>query len=200
MISVLMSMFVFAFIGAISPGPVNIIATSSGASFGFKRTLPHVLGATIAYTLIVFVVGLGLSATTVALPVITEWLRYIGSAFLLYMAFKIATAVAVNTPKINVISQPPSAWQGALSQGLNPKAWLVSSSGVSIFVTTHSQPFFYLFIFCVVSFTLCLLGISTWAVMGHSIRGFLSTHKRQISFNILMALMLSMLVFTILLQ
>ena len=60
MLTAIIPMFIFALIGAISPGPVNIIATGSGASFGFRRTIPHVFGATIAYTLIVLLVGLGL--------------------------------------------------------------------------------------------------------------------------------------------
>lgn len=200
MLTVIMSMFIFALIGSISPGPVNIIATGSGASFGFRRTLPHVLGATIAYTLIVLLVGLGLNHWLAVFPDINNTLRYAGSVFLLYMSYKIATAVPMGSQQMAEITSPPSLIEGALAQGLNPKAWLVSMSGVSLFVTVHSQTTLYLFIFCLISFTVCLLGISTWAAIGYSIRALLSTTKRQVVFNILMGLMLSGTVLAILLN
>jgi threonine/homoserine/homoserine lactone efflux protein len=198
MFTTIISMFIFALIGAISPGPVNIIATGSGAVFGFRRTIPHVLGATIAYTLIVLMVGIGLNSSLIVFPEISHTLRYVGSAFLLYMSYKIATAVPIGSEEITETTQPPSLIEGALAQGLNPKAWLVSMSGVSLFVTVQQQTTLYLLVFCVISFTVCLLGISTWAAIGYSIRSLLSTTKRQISFNILMGLMLSATVVSIL--
>ena len=194
----LLPMFIFALIGSISPGPVNIIATGSGASFGFWRPIPYVLGATIAYTLIVLLVGLGLNYWLTVFPEITNTLQYVGSVFLLYMSYKIATAAPMDSEKRTENKQPPSLIEGALAQGLNPKAWLVSMSGVSLFVTTQSQAMLYLLIFCLISFTVCLFGISTWAAIGYSIRGLLSTTKRLISFNILMGLMLSGTVVSIL--
>lgn len=201
--TVMISMIIFALIGAISPGPVNIIATGSGASFGFKRTLPHVLGATIAYTIIVFLAGIGVNQWLMVFPEINKTLQYVGSAFLLYMSYKIATSVPVNNAQIDAKQitaekLPPSFIEGALAQALNPKAWLVSMSGISLFVTVNSQVMLNLFIFCLISFTVCFVGISTWAAIGHSIGRFLSTKRRQISFNILMGLMLSGTVISIL--
>jgi len=198
MLTTIIPMFTFALIGAISPGPVNIIATGSGAAFGFRRTIPHVFGATIAYTLIVFLVGLGLNHSLISFPEVSNALRYIGSAFLLYMSYKIATSIPISSDKIIKIKQPPSLIEGALAQGLNPKAWLVSMSGVSLFVADHPQARLYLLIFCSISFTVCLLGISTWAAIGYSIRSLLSTTKRQVGFNILMGVMLSGTVVSIL--
>jgi len=199
MMTIIMPMFIFALIGAISPGPVNIIATSSGASFGFRRTIPHIFGATIAYTFIVLLTGLGLNYWLVFFPEINNTLQYVGSAFLLYMSYKIATATPISDHNGREEKYPPSLLEGALAQGLNPKAWLVSMSGISLFITTHSQAILYLLIFCVISFTVCLFAISTWAAIGHSIRGLLSTTIRQVSFNILMGLMLSGTVISILL-
>jgi threonine/homoserine/homoserine lactone efflux protein len=202
MITVMLSMVVFALIGAISPGPVNIIATGSGASFGFLPTMPHVIGATVSYTLIVLLVGLGLNQSLTVFPEITNTLKYIGSAFLLYMSYKIATATptptAVGAETDVKVQQPPTLIEGALSQALNPKAWLVSMSGVSVFVSVHSQATLYLLVFCAISFTVCFVGISTWAAMGHMIGALLSTRKRQIMFNIMMGLMLSATVVSIL--
>ena len=191
MITVMLSMAIFALVGAISPGPVNLIATSSGACFGFRRTVPHVIGATFAYTLIVLLVGFGLNQSLMQFPEITHFLKYLAGIYLLYMSFKIATAVPLNSIISAEAKQPPAFIDGVLSQGLNPKAWLVSMSGVSIFVSVQTQSTFYLLVFSAISFTVCFVGISTWAAMGHVIRDQLSTRTRQIRFNMMMGLLLS---------
>ena len=190
MTTIVISMFVFALIGAISPGPVNIIATGAGANFGFRAALPHVFGATVSYTLVVFLMGVGLNATLKLFPEITQWLQYVGGAFLLYMSYKIATAVPIDSNDLSTKS-PPTFIEGALAQGLNPKAWLVSMSGVSLFVSSNSPAMLYLLIFCSISFVVCFVSVGTWAAVGELIGGFLSTRKRQVAFNIVMGLLLS---------
>ena len=199
MTTVLFSMALFALIGAITPGPVNIIATSSGASFGFLRTLPHVLGATVSYTLIVFLVGIGLNQLLQNTPAFTEILKYVGSIFLLYMAYKIATASSgPEDEKTN--TSPPSFIHGALCQGLNPKAWLVSMSGVSVFVLSQNSSEFYLLAYCLISFILCFVGVGTWAVAGHLIKDLLKAPGRQKLFNQVMGFLLSLTVISILIS
>jgi threonine/homoserine/homoserine lactone efflux protein len=195
-VAVFVSMFIFALIGAISPGPVNIIATGAGANFGFVRAIPHVLGATLAYTLIVFLVGIGLNEVLNAYPQITSSLQYLGGAFLLYMSYKIATSKPLKNDGITATS-PPSLLEGALSQGLNPKAWLVSMSGVSLFVVANSPAILYLLMFCLISFVVCFVGVGTWAAIGHLIRKVLANERHQVSFNIAMGLLLSSTVVTI---
>lgn len=197
--TVFISMFLFALIGAISPGPVNIIATSSGASFGFRSTLPHVFGATLAYTLIVFLVGIGLNRVLLSYPQITTTLQYLGAGFLLYMSYKIATT-HTNNELAHTASQPPSLIQGAMTQGLNPKAWLVSMSGVSLFVSANSPASFYLLIFCLISFLVCFIGIASWAVLGQIISNLLNNASHQRLFNIAMGLLLSSTVVNIFLN
>lgn len=197
MIAIFISMFVFALIGAITPGPVNIIATGSGANYGFKRTFPYVFGASLSYTCIVFLVGIGLNQTLLMFPNITVWLKYIGGAFLLYMSYKIATATPMDpTIKINA-QRPPLMLEGALAQALNPKAWLISVSGVSVFVFAHSPASLYLMVFCFISFSVCIVGISTWAAIGYGISAYLSTKRRQIMFNWAMGFLLSCTVMSI---
>jgi len=190
MLSIFISMVIFALIGAITPGPVNIIATGSGASFGFRRSLPYILGATVSYVSIVFLVGIGLNTILQTFPEITTALQYIGGAFLLYMSYKIATATPLNIDEIKT-AKPPTFMEGMLAQGLNPKAWLVSMSGVSLFVSANSPALFYLLMFCGISFVICFIGVSTWAAIGYLIGGFLSTRKRQVIFNIVMGFLLS---------
>lgn len=192
MISVFISMTVFALIGAISPGPVNIIAAGSGANYGFKRTLPHIFGATVSYTMIVLLMGIGLSQTLKAFPQFTHILQYIGGTFLLYMSYKIALAKPFDSDKMTTNETlPPSIIEGVLSQSLNPKAWLVSMSGVSLFVIPNMPNTFYIAAFSSISFILCFIGVSTWAAIGQLIGRFLSTKKRQIVFNVFMGLLLA---------
>lgn len=193
MTSTIFSMLIFALVGAITPGPVNIIATSTGASFGFRRTLYFVLGATISYTSIVFLVGSGLNIVLQTYPQITQGLQYVGGAFLLFMSYKIAFSSlpekSSNTA-IN-ISQPPAFIEGVLAQSLNPKAWLVSMSGVSLYVSSHPDASLALLIFCIISFFVCFGGVASWAALGHTISRVLSNKKYQRLFNIIMGLLLS---------
>jgi len=199
MLTIFISMFIFAFVGAISPGPVNIIATGTGANFGFKKTLPHIIGASCSYTCIVFLAGVGLSQMISYLPILSTGMQYIGSAFLLYMSYKIATSSSAPNTE-NEISIPPTLLEGVLAQALNPKAWLVSMSGISLFVASNNPVSLYLMVFCLISFAVCFFGISTWAGIGHIIGDYLSTRKRQVSFNIVMGLLLSSTVLSILLN
>ncbi|EPJ53655.1 MAG: putative efflux protein [Osedax symbiont Rs2] len=194
--TIFMSMFIFALIGAISPGPVNIIATGTGANFGFRRALPHVFGATVAYTLIVLLAGIGLNGLLSAYPQIITTVQYLGAIFLLYMSFKIATA-STQDDSADIAKRPPSFLQGALAQGLNPKAWLVSMSGVSLFVAANTPATLYLLIFCLISFIVCFIGVSSWAVIGHLIRSFLQNKRHQVLFNVAMGLLLSSTVLSI---
>jgi threonine/homoserine/homoserine lactone efflux protein len=188
--SILLSMSVFAFVGAVSPGPVNIIAASAGAQFGYQKAVFHVLGATFAYTFIVLLCGLGLEQALKMLPEMTGWLTLFGGLFLLYMALKIATTVGTENTGDLKNTVHPTFFEGVLSQGLNPKAWLVAMSGVSLFVLKHSPTMLYLVIFCAISFVVCFLGVSAWAAAGNYIGRYLSTTKRQVTFNIVMGLLL----------
>jgi len=191
MSAILLSMATFAFIGAASPGPVNIIATSSGVNFGFKKTLPHVIGASVCYGIIVYLAGIGINQLDESFEQIAQSLKYIGALFLIFMSYKIATAKA-STQQEQELMSAPTLLQGAMSQGLNPKAWLVSMSGISVFVATSADPDFYLYAFSGLSFVICLIGISLWAIAGDFLRALLTKPAHQIVFNRLMGVLLAL--------
>ncbi len=199
MITTLTSMLVFAMVGACTPGPVNLIATGSGALYGYRQTLPHILGATVAYTMIVLLSGLALESLAQLLPRITWMIKLAGSVFLLMMAYKIARAEPA-TSSNNQHSQPPSLTQGALSQYLNPKAWLVALSGASVFVVNQGPLQLYLVAFCLISFAACFTGISLWAATGEWIGRYLHNVEHQRCFNRLMASLLCATVLSMLLS
>jgi threonine/homoserine/homoserine lactone efflux protein len=191
MLSTFISMAIFAFIGAVTPGPVNIIATSTAARFGFRGALPHVLGATVGYTLVVFLMGVGLGSLILVIPEISMTMQYLGAGFLLYMAYRIASASTPGNIPDDGRRNPPSFFLGCLVQVLNPKAWLVSMSGVGLFVTANAPFSLYLMVFCSISFCACFAGVAIWAASGQVIGRYLSGHKRQPVFNILMGSLLA---------
>ena len=88
----LLALFVFAFVASITPGPNNLMLMASGTNFGLKRTLPHMAGVTVGFTLMIVLVGLGLAQIFDAFPVTLLVLKGVSAAYLLYLAWKIANA------------------------------------------------------------------------------------------------------------
>lgn len=198
MLSVIFSMVLFSFVGAVTPGPVNMIATSSGASFGALRCIPFVFGSACGYTLVVLLVGLGLYPLLLLFPEISSALQWLGSGFLLYLAYRIATMGEAKEEGA-VAQCPPGGWQGALVQILNPKAWLVAASGVALFVAVQPEAMLYLGVFVLISWLMCLAGVAVWAMLGHCLRRFLrQQHARHM--NRLMGLLLAVSVINLLLS
>ncbi|HEY7068806.1 MAG TPA: LysE family translocator [Acidimicrobiales bacterium] len=130
----------FAVATAITPGPNNIMLTASGANFGFRRTLPHMLGVAIGFTIMVLAIGLGLSALFEHFPLIHQVLRYGGPAYLLYLAYRIATAAPTTPDAARIVSSispvslrsnrvstrsdaSPSTTRPALLQPQLPSGW-----------------------------------------------------------------------------
>jgi threonine/homoserine/homoserine lactone efflux protein len=193
------SMALFALAGAISPGPVNVMASSLGAAQGFVRALPHVLGATLSYCGVVWLMGSGLQMVLLAYPQIAQVTQYAGAAYLLYLAVCIARAQP-GTP--DAAPQGAGAvhfWtrgllQGALTQSLNPKAWLVALSGVSLFVPDGPDGTQRLLLFCAISGLVCFGSVAAWAALGQLIRRWLAHAPHQRLFNRLLA---ALLVFTV---
>jgi len=190
---ILFSMFVFTFAGAISPGPVNLIAASIGASAGFSRALPHVTGASLSYSAIIWLLGSGLNRVLTTYPDITHLLQYLGAVYLLYLSAKIATTQPSTPLKIQT-RRLTGVMEGVFSQILNPKAWLVAMSGVSLFVTTGPNASDQLLVFCGISAAVCFFSIATWAALGKLISKWLHHAAHQTLFNRIMASLLMMTV------
>ncbi|WP_196158879.1 LysE family translocator [Reinekea sp. G2M2-21] len=187
--SLLISMGLFALVGAITPGPVNLVATNSGARFGFLRTLPHVMGASVAYLIVVLTAGLGLSRLLEHSRQLQLGMAIVGGLFILYLALKIASAQPQRW-QADDLQRPPGWWSGALLQWLNPKAWLVASSGVSLFILNQDDPVFVLTSFASLSLLICVISVGTWAFLGQALQILLTTSDRQRWFNRIMALLL----------
>ncbi|RTZ17622.1 LysE family translocator [Vibrio aquaticus] len=186
--SVFVAMVIFAFVGAVTPGPVNLIATSTAAQFGKSTAAQHVLGASIAYALVVFITGNTLNSLVEWLPRVELAMQFVGSVFLCYLAFKIYSAPF---GQLEVESDRHSSWMsGALVQLLNPKAWLVAMSGVSLYVIGQSEQHVWLWMYTLVSLIACLLGVGLWALVGSLFTEQLREPRKQRFFNRTMATIL----------
>ncbi|SUU73506.1 amino acid transporter LysE [Aeromonas salmonicida] len=134
--SLLLSMAGFALAMSISPGPVNLVALSAGAQYGFRASLRHVVGATLGFILLLLLMGLGLGAVLSHWPVALGGIRWGGILFLCYMAW----LLMMDSGEIESEGgTPPAFLYGALMQWLNPKAWLAASMGMGAYVSSCLQ-------------------------------------------------------------
>ncbi|KGY13047.1 transporter [Vibrio tubiashii] len=185
--SLVMAMLAFAFVGAATPGPVNLLATTTAAQRGSSEAVKLVLGASLAYALVVFISGSVMHELVEFIPMLEAILMWVGSAFLIYLAYQIFTAPVTELEPQLLTS---GWWIGAFTQLLNPKAWLVAMSGVSLYVVGQSNPDHWLWVFTLVSLICCLMGVGLWALSGRAFAKYLSHPRKQRTFNQVMAVTL----------
>ncbi len=196
MIDFIFPLLPFSISTTITPGPNNIMVTASGANFGYKRTIPHILGITFGLPLMIIVIGVGLGSVFKTFPVIHQVLKYIGAAYLLFLAWKIATFH--HKENGDARSKPLSFWQALIFQWINPKAWMMSIGAITTFTTTTGNIFIEIFLIAAVFCLVCYPCVSLWAILGMNIRRFLLTSFYQMAFNVSMAFLLVIsLIFTL---
>jgi len=178
----------FAFVSSITPGPNNTMLLASGANYGFRRTVPHIAGISLGCMAMLLVVGLGLGQAFAAVPLLYDVLRCVGAAYLLWLAWKIATAGTVRDHGAGS-GRPLTFWQAAAFQWVNPKAWVMVVGAASTYAPRDD------FGRGVVVLAV-LLGlvnapsICVWAGFGTALRPWLSHPRRVRVFNAGMALLL----------
>lgn len=177
--SLYLSMAAFALAASITPGPVNIVTLSTGARFGLRAAMRYVTGATVGFTLLLVLLGLGLYEVLESWPFLTEAIRLAGVAFILYMAYRLA--VSDGTLSAAKTGAAPTFLHGATLQWLNPKAWLASVAGMGAFAA-NSEPE-RVWRFAAVYFVVCLGSMACWAFAGTFLRGYLDNPSRVRLFN-----------------
>ncbi len=179
-----LSMAAFALATSLTPGPVNLVALTSGARHGWRAAMPYVLGATVGFTALLLLVGLGLREAARVLPALMGALRWGGMAFLLWMAWRLAT----DDGRVGLAAEGerrPSMLAGAAMQWLNPKAWLATVSGVAVIAAGR------LGLFTAIYFAVCLASIAAWAVAGSALGTALGNARAMRRFNAAMAALLA---------
>jgi threonine/homoserine/homoserine lactone efflux protein len=184
---IILGLVLFSIVSSITPGPNNLMLMASGANFGFRRTIPHMLGVSLGFTLMVLLVGVGLVQVFDAFPVSYLLLKAVSIVYLLYLAWKIGTAAAAHGESQKGGS-PFTFVQAALFQWVNPKAWTMALTAVSVYSPSQdaSSMAFVAVVFGVINMP-C---ICIWTTMGFQLQRILTSEKRLRAFNVTMAVLL----------
>lgn len=186
---VFMALVVFAFVTSITPGPNNFMLMASGVNFGFRRTIPHMLGIGAGFLSLLLGVGFGLGAALIAYPALHLGLKIAGGAYLLYLAWRIAMSRSMGE-KNGKAARPMTFLEAAAFQWVNPKAWVMAVTAMAIY-TNPASPFLSVVLVAVAFALVNLPSVSTWAGFGMALRGFLSDPARLKWFNIAMGVALA---------
>ncbi|MDR9754018.1 LysE family translocator [Pseudomonas sp. SZMC_28357] len=187
-LDLLLGFALFALVTSITPGPNNTMLLASGVNFGFQRTLPHMLGITCGFFALVLGVGFGLGAVFQTYPLLYTILRYVGAAYLLYLAWKIAHSGPVSETDQGQ-GKPISFLGAAAFQWVNPKAWIMAIGAISTY--TPLQGYFINVIVIAAVFALINLpSVGVWAGCGSLLRNVLRDPRWLRLFNWGMAALL----------
>lgn len=183
---VFLALVAFAFVSSITPGPNNLMLMASGANFGFRRTVPHMLGIGIGFGVMIVLVGLGLVRIFDAFPVTHLILTIVGILYLLWLAWKIAHASAPDSARAG--ARPFTFIQAALFQWVNPKAWQMALTAITLYAPDRSAVaiLWVGLVFAIIN----LPSVSTWTVLGQQMQRILSSPARLRAFNRSMAALL----------
>lgn len=180
------ALVLFALVTSITPGPNNLMLMASGANFGFRRTVPHMLGVGLGFAAMVFLVGIGLAGVFVAVPAAHDVMRVLSAVYILWLAARIARAAQPGAGAAG--GRPMTFLQAVAFQWVNPKAWAMSLSAVTLYAASGSwlASLWVAVIFGAVN----LPSVSVWTVMGQQVRRLLTNAARLRAFNWLMAALL----------
>jgi threonine/homoserine/homoserine lactone efflux protein len=192
----LLALSVFAAVSSGTPGPNNLMILTSGVNFGMKRSIPHLMGITLGFCFMIFCVGMGLQTMFTVFPQLETVLRYGGTAYLLWLAWKIANS---GPPSSNSgegkAAKPMGFWAATAFQWVNPKAWFMAISAITTYASSAtdaefgsklSQVLLVVLIFGAINLPL----VTCWGWFGSAMRRFLQDPKNLKIFNVTMAVLL----------
>ena len=186
----LTALIAFAFVSSITPGPNNLMLMTSGTNFGFVRTIPHMLGVSVGFTVMIVLVGAGLAKIFELYPIAHLILKYASCAYLVWLAWKIATSPPPGAKSgAEAQAKPMTFIQAALFQWVNPKAWTMALTAVSAY-TLPTDPVASLLIVAAVFGAINLPSVGSWTLLGTQLRRFLSDPLKLRIFNVTMAVIL----------
>ncbi len=182
----LLALIAFAFVSSITPGPNNLMLMASGANFGFRRTVPHMLGVGLGFTFMVLLVGTGLVQAFDRYPVSYTILKIASVIYLLYLAWKIANAAPTQDQAVK--GTPMTFLQAASFQWVNPKAWAMALTATAAY--TPDQTLGAIMVVALVFGAVNLPSVSVWTVLGQQMARVLTNPRRLLAFNWTMAVLL----------
>ena len=192
----ILSISLFWFVTAYTPGPNNVVASYSGFNFGITKTIPHILGVTFGFTSLVLFLSIGLINIFKLFPIIQVVMRYLGTLFLLYLSYKIAFSGITNEKKKE---NPVKFIETFLFQYLNPKGVTVAIIVVSTYLELGENYINYTTQILALAFLFSITSITLWTFVGKFLRKFATNDKFIKYFNYAMSglLLLSIITFYI---
>ena len=185
---ILIALIGFAVASSITPGPNNLMLMASGANYGMRRTLPHMLGISLGHAFMVAMVGIVLLQVFETYPILNIVLKVVSAAYMIWLAWKIANAVPPEAKKVT--GKPFTFLQAAAFQWVNPKAWFMAITAISAYAPQDQGIVMGSLIVAVVFAVVNLPSITNWAWMGVQVRRWLGSARRLRIFNVSMAVLL----------
>lgn len=185
-LSLLISVAVFSFVTAVSPGPNNTFLLSSGANFGLRKSLPYLNGIMVGLSVMMIALGAGLGVIFTTMPLVYQVLKWVGFAYIVYLAFLIVRSTSKSETGEPVYIGFVKA---TTFQFVNPKAWVVVASFMATMVPVDAGIAATIFI-CVFFLVFTYPGAFLWAVAGQALKDWLSNPLRRRIFNIVSAVLL----------
>jgi threonine/homoserine/homoserine lactone efflux protein len=183
---ILLAFTLFGIVTSITPGPNNLMLLASGVNFGFRATVPHMLGICLGFMILILAVGFGLAEIFARMPWIYTLLKWAGALYLLYLAWRIAISGPPADANSNSRSAKPLSFLGAAAfQWVNPKAWVMAVSTFSTYIPASSGSS--IAVAATLFAVITLPSTGTWTLFGSGLRQFLQVRRNLMIFNYSMA-------------
>ena len=181
----------FTAVGSLSPGPNNVMVAASGMNYGYRGTLPHILGVLIGFGALLILCLLGVGVVFTLYPALETVLKILSAAYLLYLAYRIATAGRVGLEKERTKrDRPLTFFEAAAFQFINPKAWVIGVAATAGFLPVENGIAYNIAIIILTLCTACAFSINTWTLFGKILARAFKQDKTRRAINIGLALML----------
>ena len=178
----------FYFVMFVTPGPNNIMLFASGVKYGFKKTIPHILGIPLGHFIQISLVSLGLGFVFQAYPMVQQVLKIIGCLYLFFLAYRMFGSL--NMKESKKTGRPLKFYEAALFQILNPKAWVIAITAVSVFFPKDESFITGLLFLTCIAPIVNLPSISIWVLFGSSIRVLISNPAVKKTIEVILAVLL----------
>jgi len=183
---ILTALSVFALVSSITPGPNNLMLMASGANYGFRPTIPHMLGIGLGFMFMLFLVGIGLIGVFDAIPYSYETLKLVSILYLCWLAWRVANAAPPDEE--TKTGKPFTFLQAAAFQWVNPKAWTMALTAMTLYAPDRSL--WAILVVTTVFGLINLPSVSLWTLIGQKMQILLTSRIRLRIFNITMAVLL----------
>jgi len=186
----LVALAILAFVGSFTPGPNNMIATVTGANYGFRAAVPHIFGVPFGFASMLIAGAAGVAALFLTYPFIAALIKWAGIAYLLFIAWQLARPHVTGEESNRPAMKPLSFWQSAAFQYANPKAWMLAAATAGSFMADNAK--LASIVTIVIVFSIAAMGsVITWVLVGAALRNWLGVGSRMRIFNVAMGVLLA---------